>query len=95
MRRTFFCLAGWLASFLSFGCQDYAEPPAKFTAGAGGVEANDDVGSEELKQSREMMIQKQLIDRGIRDERVLKAMREVQRHAFVPMTGEPRRGGDG
>jgi len=89
MRRTLSCLAGWLASFLLFGCRDYAEPPAADSPTAGrveavGVEANDDDRSEELKQSREMMIQKQLIDRGIRDERVLEAMREVQRHAFVP-----------
>jgi protein-L-isoaspartate(D-aspartate) O-methyltransferase len=35
-------------------------------------------------QSREKMIQEQLVARGIRDERVLAAMRAVPRHEFVP-----------
>lgn len=33
---------------------------------------------------REEMVQRQLIDRGIRDERVLAAMRKIPRHRFVP-----------
>ncbi len=35
-------------------------------------------------QAREMMVQTQLISRGIRDEKVLSAMRKVPRHRFVP-----------
>jgi protein-L-isoaspartate(D-aspartate) O-methyltransferase len=35
---------------------------------------------------REAMVRKQLADRGIRDQRVLEAMRQVPRHEFVPET---------
>lgn len=34
---------------------------------------------------RQRMVEEQLIDRNIRDERVLEAMRSVPRHAFVPL----------
>ena len=41
--------------------------------------------SEEVfKKLRDEMVQRQLTDRGIRDERVLKAMKKVPRHVFVP-----------
>ncbi len=39
---------------------------------------------EDLKRLRELMVENQLILRGIRDERVLSAMRKVPRHLFVP-----------
>jgi protein-L-isoaspartate(D-aspartate) O-methyltransferase len=35
-------------------------------------------------QSRERMIQKQLVNRGINDPRVLRAMAEIPRHLFLP-----------
>jgi protein-L-isoaspartate(D-aspartate) O-methyltransferase len=38
----------------------------------------------DFDKAREMMVQTQLIPRGIRDERVLSAMRKVPRHLFVP-----------
>jgi protein-L-isoaspartate(D-aspartate) O-methyltransferase len=38
------------------------------------------------EQQREAMVRTQLADRGIRDARVLDAMREVPRHEFVPET---------
>ena len=41
-----------------------------------------DVGA--LEQAREEMVRDQMAARGIRDKRVLKAMREVPRHLFVP-----------
>lgn len=34
---------------------------------------------------RQRMVEEQLIDRNIRDERILEAMRSVPRHAFVPL----------
>lgn len=37
-----------------------------------------------MKQLRELMVKKQIEARGVRDERVLEAMRAVERHAFVP-----------
>jgi len=39
---------------------------------------------ESFNRAREVMIQRQLIRRGITDARVLAAMREVPRHLFVP-----------
>lgn len=38
----------------------------------------------EMKQARERMVRIQIAGRGIEDERVLKAMRSVPRHRFVP-----------
>ncbi len=38
----------------------------------------------DFDQQREWMVQEQLVARGIADERVLQAMREVPRHLFVP-----------
>ncbi len=37
-----------------------------------------------MAQAREIMVEKQLRQRGVRDERVLEAMRKVERHLFVP-----------
>lgn len=37
----------------------------------------------DYQKARERMVQKQLVDRGIRDERVIEAMRTVPRHLFV------------
>ncbi len=45
--------------------------------------------TEETTSARLRMVEKQIIQRGIRDSRVLGAMREVPRHLFVP---EERRG---
>jgi protein-L-isoaspartate(D-aspartate) O-methyltransferase len=39
---------------------------------------------DDFKQLRDMMVDHQLIPRGIKDERVLAAMRKVPRHLFVP-----------
>ncbi len=39
---------------------------------------------DEMKAARDRMVQDQLIPRGIRDPRVLEAMRKVPRHRFVP-----------
>jgi protein-L-isoaspartate(D-aspartate) O-methyltransferase len=39
---------------------------------------------QDLSQQREQMVQRQMADRGVRDPRVLGAMREVPREAFVP-----------
>ncbi len=39
---------------------------------------------ENAEEAREWMVEKQLIPRGIRDPRVLEAMRRVPRHRFVP-----------
>lgn len=40
---------------------------------------------DKFKHMRERMVQEQIINRGIEDERVIKAMEDVERHKFVPM----------
>ena len=44
----------------------------------------------EQQQARQRMVQLQIVERGVRDERVLQAMRKVPRHAFVAKELEPR-----
>ncbi len=44
----------------------------------------------ELEAARQEMVARQIRDRGIRDERVLRAMRTVPRHLFVPSEYESR-----
>ena len=39
---------------------------------------------EDYQQLREKMVQTQIVARGVKDEKVLQAMREVPRHLFVP-----------
>lgn len=44
----------------------------------------------EFAAQRQQMVKDQLVDRGIRDRRVLEAMRKVPRHRFVPLPERPR-----
>jgi protein-L-isoaspartate(D-aspartate) O-methyltransferase len=37
-----------------------------------------------FREAREMMVRVQIMDRGVKDESILKAMRKVPRHLFVP-----------
>jgi protein-L-isoaspartate(D-aspartate) O-methyltransferase len=37
-----------------------------------------------FREAREMMVRLQIMDRGVKDESILKAMRKVPRHLFVP-----------
>ena len=46
-------------------------------------------------QWREQMVEEQIVSRGVRDERVLEAMRAVPRHLFVPQNLEARAYTDG
>ena len=41
-------------------------------------------GDSDLEKLRELMVKRQIESRGVNDERVLKAMRDVERHKFVP-----------
>ena len=38
----------------------------------------------DFEAARQQMVERQLVQRGITDERVLQVMREVPRHRFVP-----------
>ena len=40
--------------------------------------------AQDFSDQREKMIRNQIVQRGVDDSRVLKAMREVERHKFVP-----------
>lgn len=49
------------------------------------TQRNDDPAQErEFAHQRALMVQRHVADRGIKDQRVLQAMREVPRHLFVP-----------
>ena len=41
-------------------------------------------GDSDLEKLRDIMVKRQIESRGVRNERVLKAMRDVERHKFVP-----------
>ncbi len=51
---------------------------------AGGADGEEKSKNDDLASRREAMIKMQLVARGIRDERVLDAMRTVPRHRFAP-----------
>jgi protein-L-isoaspartate(D-aspartate) O-methyltransferase len=54
------------------------------------VDAADEVAREDpFAAAREQMVERQLAGRGIRDERVLAAMRRVPRHELVPESQRP------
>lgn len=44
----------------------------------------DDIGTEESREARMKMVEQQIAARGVTDDRVLEAMRKVERHQFVP-----------
>src|SRR5208282_5801753 len=44
---------------------------------------------QETRETRERMVQEQIVARGIRDARVLEALRKVPRHRFVPLAIQP------
>ena len=50
---------------------------------------------ERYRRQRERMVEEQLLNRGIRNEHVLAAMREVPRHRFVPPEDRPLSYADG
>lgn len=66
------------------GCQ----PPQDEQAG--GDKAIAETEDETYRMARERMIEGQLVARNIKNERVLKAMREVPRHLFVPQSQQDR-----
>ena len=49
----------------------------------------DSAESQETREARERMVQEQILARGIRDSRVLEALRKVPRHRFVPPEMQP------
>jgi protein-L-isoaspartate(D-aspartate) O-methyltransferase len=51
--------------------------------------AEDEPGQDSFSRSREIMVRDQIQARGIKDEKVLEAMRAVKRHLFVPLIYRP------
>ena len=49
----------------------------------------DRVESPETRAARERMVEEQILARGVRDPRVLEALRKVPRHLFVPLEMQP------
>jgi protein-L-isoaspartate(D-aspartate) O-methyltransferase len=85
----------WLCVFTAFGCQSRSTPPGPGNTAANGsaetgpaaAAAGASIGDEgpfsERSNERNRLVQELEAD-GIRDERVLAALRRVPRHAFVP-----------
>jgi protein-L-isoaspartate(D-aspartate) O-methyltransferase len=46
--------------------------------------------NDQFKKQRELMVETQIISRGVKDARVLQAMRKVPRHLFVPSEAIPQ-----
>jgi len=60
-------------------------------SGEAGLESTEsDERDDVLEREREKMVDVQIRSRGIRDERVLEALRRVPRHRFVPALADPR-----
>jgi protein-L-isoaspartate(D-aspartate) O-methyltransferase len=59
-------------------------PQIEGTEQKGARAAADAAESPETREAREWMVQEQIVARGIRDPRVLLAMRTIPRHRFVP-----------
>jgi protein-L-isoaspartate(D-aspartate) O-methyltransferase len=72
-------LRACLAALSSFGCGDQ-------------VSARDDSSYD---VARETMVREQIVGRGIRDPRVVEAMRQVPRHLFIPAAERARAYDDG
>ncbi len=49
-----------------------------------GAQGKSDAGSDAYAKARENMVQRQIVARGVKDKRVIEAMRVVPRHEFVP-----------
>ncbi len=78
MRRSLLVLSFLLLTVLP--CQDLASSENAISVGEQQVELNQD----EYSKERRDMVEKQIRARGVTDDKVLKAMRKVPRHLFVP-----------
>jgi protein-L-isoaspartate(D-aspartate) O-methyltransferase len=68
-----------LAAFLPTACGEQKAAAPKLTP----------IASDSDAQKRAKMVESQIVARGVRDPRVLAAMREVPRHRFVPASEAP------
>lgn len=64
-------------------------PPVNGTGRAQALSHPDSAESRQTRAARERMIQDQIMARGIRDPRVLEALRKIPRHLFVPPEMQP------
>ena len=78
MRRLLVQLILLLVAFSqTFGCAEIQHAPAHPTTRPA-------LEQPDLDEARRLMVASQIADRGVRDPRVLEAMRKVPRHLFVP-----------
>jgi len=67
----------------------FAPPPVNGTGSGHAPSPRDSAESQQTRAAREGMIQDQIMARGIRDPRVLEALRRIPRHRFVPPEMQP------
>src|SRR5262245_56852711 len=70
-------LASYLSLLVTFSTQSCNAPP------------RESVDQDSFAAARARMVQDQIVARGVRDPRVLAAMREVPRHLFMPPDQQP------
>ena len=83
-------LAWFLLMFILFPHTLASTPEGRAETGEECFRA-DSAESPETREARERMVQVQILARGIRDPRVLEALRKVPRHRFVPAEMQPPR----
>jgi protein-L-isoaspartate(D-aspartate) O-methyltransferase len=84
-RRTFWIAAVLGALLLAPGCGD----------GFNGSDAGPPSSDPTRQAERERMVERQIVARGVKDTAVLRAMRQVPRHLFVPVSYAPQAYRDG
>ena len=67
----------------------FPPPPVNGTGSGRAPSQSDSAESQQTRAAREGMIQDQIMARGIRDPRVLEALRKIPRHRFVPPEMQP------
>ena len=77
-----FCLLLPTLCLFQPGFYSYPDPPLSSDQSRPAAEAQE---TPRTREARERMVEDQIIARGIRDSRVLDALRQVPRHRFVPL----------
>ncbi|MFZ0960278.1 MAG: protein-L-isoaspartate(D-aspartate) O-methyltransferase [Terriglobia bacterium] len=80
---------GWLFMILLLFPHTLPSPQGGRSATGEELPRADSAELPETREARERMVQEQIAARGIRDPRVLEAMRKVPRHRFVPPKMQP------
>jgi protein-L-isoaspartate(D-aspartate) O-methyltransferase len=79
----------WIFMIFALFPPSLTSPPAGKSPTGNEKSRTDSAELPETRAARERMVQEQIVARGIRDPRVLEALRKVPRHRFVPPAMQP------